>query len=887
MILALFHIFCLLIQQVQSSALVESGPANTLIGSSTQTSDLPCILVDKASRPLYNIRSGCLWNSIEKIAFPEWVNAKFTRFLRKKYFSDRKNEMSIVLARRILFLARTTWALQGELEAAGKKESAVISSLSRRRNNLNLVIPIAKYSFYPYAMAFTLGLANRKWVSEYLPGNVAREDKESNEKVQQLHDLVDVKNKFFSAEWTLMAFEVLQDLKTLQIFIPTALALIPFESSVFLSMGSEKLALLSPIESYSLDLANKKFHLKIVENKVMKVVRVIESANVSLETLMLQRNNFSVGNIMSKALDAAKNDLTNPINALTSEFETLSAAELPLKAVEKLEQLSDQTLAIHIQSSAISNKSILHDQLDFLLLIDRNSDFASGIFPAKLSLWVFAATFDLIDWTDVYETARNTFENSDIGKESALQTEAFINWFGDRHIESISKTLKLTSKDEPLDGARLFYQIDTLLYTLFQLEKEGFGGDEKFFTTLQILLSIHATSYNFYTNFLLDFLKLVPTGRPMWFAFSASQHAMTVKAAVNLRPEDGERLLDLQIFNTGDGIDLHYRPSSSPQRHYYSSAVYKNVPLALLTLDSIEAPFGDFDSETFESARPGEFPVWILYPDSRFRMINLEDPSDGEKDRIQRQHAGTCSARSLMAILKSELGSQYYQTLKLLTLKQMLKTYQKTFFNRSQEKQKIALVKLHKMVKSQLAKKLGRLSALYGEDDVVPQLLTKDLLNVKTKTEAWTKLVLNLNSHQGSSVDLMENIQSTKLLVRHKFHTIFAVEIKSAKELDAMQLVIKKPDNFVGTVAATISRGWVKMDLSSILMPGDKVKVDYKVKFGDQTFKGTLFFTINASEEASKNNNENLQVKSSLAMPASKGKSILDLLKTQLQYSLM
>ena len=324
------------------------------------------------------------------------------------------------------------------------------------------------------------------------------------------------------------------------------------------------------------------------------------------------------------------------------------------------------------EQHSIDGNLIIKDAQDIKFAIERVkliNDTIKSCIRAKdenfTLTWAVAAILGLADWKDVIEEWQVSFLKSDNGQFRA-NARAYINWFGDRIIGNSENSLAFAG----LDGSSTLSQVQNAIFHSFLLWNKH--RSETVLLSLKILISIRTIQIlDRNTALMMMLLNLVPKNEPVWMFRITQRHATTMKIVPSADTENQETVCEVRIFNTGEDRALLHQTING----HYRFAEYKNVPLALLLIDSVGFHIHLDDAAAMFKASNTENFTWLLYPDEIYRnekdlmnSSNMSDDSTEEdpKDLYKSQITGTCSARSLMALLKSELGRKDFKWWKMM-----------------------------------------------------------------------------------------------------------------------------------------------------------------------------------------------------------------------------
>ena len=322
--------------------------------------------------------------------------------------------------------------------------------------------------------------------------------------------------------------------------------------------------------------------------------------------------------------------------------------------------------------------------------------------------WGLSALLGLVDWTEAIIEWQESFTKLRDCGEFQPEARAYANWFGDSLFEKLT-----VSNPKNLDGASSTSQIRNLIYTSFLLLERSPSPAEIdiILSSLKILISLHTTSNLIFGSMLLNLLNLAPEGSPIWISRNSSGHetAMRIIPAFDVLDHQ-KKVFDIRIFNTGEDSSLFHEIHK--ESIHLRFAEYAKVPLPLLSLDSIYLNTDSSDTEAITKGSNIDNFTWLLYPDEHFRVARESSKVIDQKEFVKFQKRGTCTARSLIALFKSELGYENYKLWKTMIGIAKLETFAEAYYFKRDED---LVDKMYELMLSLVPESLDIKIAKYGK----------------------------------------------------------------------------------------------------------------------------------------------------------------------------
>lgn len=224
-----------------------------------------------------------LRDAATNLAFPSWVEDSFKDLIVKKLLGETDPLKTDKLARQLLFLGRSTFAVSKESERLLEDEHVQVSSKQK--------LEIDSFKWYPYEMAAILDFVDLETAVKYMRGMNLVDSKPLDgaaisKTLEPLTNyIIDKMNQQVSPSIKVMsihAFEVLSKIQHLVNYIPIALSLIPFDRQVFIRVRLERdflISIFQPSEEFNGISINKSFNNMIINSKLHFYPAPFDKAN--------------------------------------------------------------------------------------------------------------------------------------------------------------------------------------------------------------------------------------------------------------------------------------------------------------------------------------------------------------------------------------------------------------------------------------------------------------------------------------------------------------------------------------------------------------------------------------------------------------------------------
>lgn len=802
------------------------------------------------------------------VQFPSWFDPSgcLKKISVGNYFKSDQNLKSI-WARRIMLLARTVWYLH-----------------LYEKSNFEF------WKRYPYEMAAVLGLVDWSTAMTRIEADGFMTQVRSTKSALDIKFArLEALNKYITLNWdsdpyaamSMHAFEVLLCFNGIN-YIPPALALIPSDQQVFMLLNRFMIGAIRPIETFDQVLQlNKTFNVEIynllkddADFPFNVAPAVIKLRDCELKDLFLNQKgrnqlllllpppiNWSIIGAKVKKLSFEKLEVTKSttLPSYLTMFSNLKLSTIDKSSKDEIEvrqqvapdtstdicakisdilskfdhQFSKLIQERHVNNDCDVTKALdegrLRDILEKLqLILDlRQSnplnclEDISSILP-----WTYASMLGLIEWDITVEKCVKEFSTNKRLRRDATRSSLYINWFSDRR-HNILKA-KFGDIFARFYDRYMFDQTEMLVYALVQIyvDNERVVDLKSVSEALKIMISIMVTTPIECNRLYIRLLNLAPLDMPVWFDSNSVAHAM-IKRYIPRLYVTGNRSFDVRLFNTGAGAEIHEMSPKYPE-HFFSFVEFKNVPLALLNIDSYDFRVSTKDAEAIKMAFGDTDLIrnsWTAYPDEHYRVSNFFVEGDETKDLTKGQFTGTCAARSLMVAMKSELGTPVYQKLKIEIALKLLRRYPKTFYNKNNSKDILELIV--ELLPERLYSKVDRFlkSGVWNRQSADKVRKQIDMVLDEVNRKDGGRLQLSWKKTEGDLEGFQMNIRGSYFEGKLKNgQTLFRI---SLKKLNILEWKLANSADLLSVMALRNGAVQYLNSGKASLQPGDIITVNY------------------------------------------------------------
>ena len=512
-------------------------------------------------------------------------------------------------------------------------------------------------------------------------------------------------------------------------------------------------------------------------------------------------------------------------NSLSSELDKIVNDKLKKLIYRNLPHLYDQTV------DKIQLEKNLIDRLKYLSATIRELEDSKSAKELAQFAWGLSAILGLIEWEDAIKEWRDSFVKLKESGKCKPIAKSYANWFG----ESLFDKLVEGSPDG-LQGASEKMQIETLIFhTFYVLDRTKDDRETRIMMeSLKILVSMNTALLLVDDPVVQNLLYLLPENRTFWMVRATSNHATSLSIIPYIDSKDQQKLYDLRIFNTGEDNSLHEIRGNRTR-----FAEYKKVPFAFLSLESISFHFLFLDPVAISKGSNMTTLTWLLYPDDIFRTMSSDLSAENRNDFYKNQEHGTCAARSLMALLKSELGYEDYKLWKSMIGISKIETFDDSVFKSKDIGRVGAMNELMGLVPEYLQNKIIK----YAERNILEDPFIKSLQHSLTGSSERRKSKL---SDKASIVlvgecpyDFKSSINGSFFKVKNNKDSLYNLRLGKSEDGLGFRLYLEQLSKD-GTLSFSINRSDSKVivehSTEAIVTYGDLITVEYESPSVEKAF---------------------------------------------------
>ena len=558
--------------------------------------------------------------------YPDWFDpTQYIQSIYLKAISVSQPDVNILLARRIMFLVRTTWLLNDQIMEKAKSNTHIDDEVGLKR--------------YPYEMAAILGLIDWKTAKDRM-----KADGHSrcgwNSKDEKTYSKV--LTAYISHNWdtdpfvamSMHAFEILTLKQCIIDLIPIALGLLPSQQTTFFRLGESgnfMIGALRPTklftgtqvnELFSLDIYNlyqnasdQPFNtaptiIKIVDAKLEDLLTKIPTSYKIIDILYKKDRNISTILPLSWSLDDA---MVKPIphQKITSQIKPKHLVFTILDSFTKIsspsgidneltsrpsaptiksdiDSLCDPDLQLSIRQNAqaqgknIDSDTGMQERIKLLYTIQQ---LANPNIPNSTILWQLAAILGLIEWKEAINKAKISTSKAQL----TLSDQVVNSW-----IDNNAPIVNVAKQAEELFS----HLISSDRAFLGRLCGTDFSDD-----ILSMLMSLSATAYLSLSSktLLLKLFNLASTS--FWTVVGGDQ----------------DNLMVWQVTPETESFNLHIFNLEQTKEKNLLIDEYSHVPLEVLITESIEFSINPINWRHLDPVVKKSSNNWLFYPDDAYK----------------------------------------------------------------------------------------------------------------------------------------------------------------------------------------------------------------------------------------------------------------------------